>query len=74
MGLESTTRKDLLEVQSQQFAQWEILLKKEVFEELKKIVLSSNNDDDVKENFWKIKRGVNIDNILHNQVRNLFNK
>lgn len=70
--MENTTKEHLLEIQSQQLAEWKILLKPEVFNELEKRVLASNNTDEVEKDFWKIKRGVNIEMILQNEVRNLF--
>ena len=70
--MENTTKEHLLEIQSQQLAEWKILLKPEVFNELEKRVLASNKTDEVEKDFWKIKRGVNIEMILQNEVRNLF--
>ena len=70
--MENTTKEYLLEIQAEQLAEWKILLKQEVFEELEKRVLASNNSDDVEKDIWKIKRGVNIEMILQNEVRNLF--
>ena len=70
--MENTTKEYLLEIQAEQLAEWKILLKQEVFEELEKRVLASNNTDEVEKDFWKIKRGVNIEMILQNEVRNLF--
>lgn len=70
--MENTTKEYLLEIQAEQLAEWKILLKPEVFNELEKRVLASNNTDEVEKDFWKIKRGVNIEMILQNEVRNLF--
>ena len=72
--MENTTKEYLLEIQAEQLAEWKILLKQEVFEELEKRVLASNNSDDVEKDIWKIKRGVNIEMILLNEVKNLFKK
>lgn len=72
--MENTTKEYLLEIQAEQLAEWKILLKQEVFEELEKRVLASNNSDEVEKDIWKIKRGVNIEMILLNEVKNVFKK
>lgn len=61
-----------LDIQARQLAEWKTLLKPEVYSELEKRVLESNKSEEVAKNYGRIKRGVDIDMILQNEVRPLF--
>lgn len=62
------SKETLLRVQKEQLKNWEKLLKPEIFQILKMKVEISNESEEVKKDFWKIKRGVDFYMIINNEI------